>query len=248
MEPRKERNVEFERLHNFRDLGGYRGADGRRVRWARLYRSDSLGKLSGRDAERFAALGVRTVIDLRYPWEIEAGGRVPSGPGLAYFNFCVEHRPWDQASLSHELDPVRFVADRYAEVASDGAEEIRQALQIIAAGDAPVVIHCASGKDRTGLVAALVLGLLGVADDDIAADYALTELATERLRADWRASHPGRELVWPFYARAPREVMDLAWAELIAKYGSVRDYVTGYLRQPARLIEQLRDIYLDEAG
>jgi protein-tyrosine phosphatase len=83
MEPPPQRNVEFERLHNFRDLGGYAGAGGRSVRWGLLYRSDSLGKLRGRDAERFAALGVRTVIDLRYPWEIEAGGQVPPSPGLA---------------------------------------------------------------------------------------------------------------------------------------------------------------------
>jgi protein-tyrosine phosphatase len=226
MEPPPQRYVEFERLHNFRDLGGYAGVGGRSVRWGLIYRSDSLGKLRGRDAERFAALGVRTVIDLRYPWEIEAGGRVPPSPRLTYFNCCVEHQPWDQASLSHELDPVRFVADRYAEVAADGAEEIGQALR----------------------VTALVLGLLGVAADDIAADYSLTELATERLRADWRAAHPGRELIWPFYARAPREVMELAWAELIAKYGSARDYVTGYLGQPERLIERLRAVYLDEDG
>jgi protein-tyrosine phosphatase len=248
MEPPPERHVEFERLHNFRDLGGYRGAGGRLVRWGLLYRSDSLGKLGGRDAERFAALGVRTVIDLRYRWEIEAGGRVPPGAGLAYFNCCVEHRPWDQASLSRELDPVRFVADRYAEVAADGADEIGQALRVIAAGDVPIVIHCASGKDRTGLVAALVLGLLGVAAGDIAADYALTELATERLRADWRAAHPGRELIWPFYARAPREVMELVWAELAAKYGSAREYVTGYLGQPEQLIERLRAVYLEDAS
>jgi protein-tyrosine phosphatase len=239
-----ERNVEFERLRNFRDFGGYPAAGGRWVRRGLLYRSDSLGKLRDRDLERFAALRIRTVIDLRYPWEIEAGGRVPDAPGLSYFNCCIEHRPWDQSRLSADIDPIRFVADRYAEVAADGAEEIGQALQIIAAGDGPLVIHCASGKDRTGLVAALVLALLGVADDDIAADYALTELATERLRADWRAAHPGRDLVWPFFARAPREVMELAWTELIAKHGSARDYVTGYLRQPERLIEQLRAVYL----
>jgi protein-tyrosine phosphatase len=243
-----QRIVEFERLHNFRDFGGYPAADGRAVRRGVLFRSDSLGKLRGRDIERFAALGVRTVIDLRYPWEIEAGGRVPPSPGLAYFNCCIEHQPWDQASLSRELDPVRFVAERYAELAADGAEEIAEALQIIAAGGTPVVVHCASGKDRTGLIAALVLGLLGVSDDDIAADYALTELATERLRADWRAFYAGRELVWLFYARAPRAVMDLAWAELTAKYGSAGDYVTGYLGQPEQLVERLRAVYLEEAG
>jgi protein-tyrosine phosphatase len=239
-----ERNVEFERLHNFRDFGGYPAAGGRWVRRGLLYRSDSLGKLRGRDLERFAALGIRTVIDLRYSWEIEKAGRVPDSPGLSYSNCCIEHRPWDQSRLSGAIDPVRFVADRYAEVAADGLEEIGEALRIIAAGEAPLVVHCASGKDRTGLVAALVLGLLGVADDDIAADYALTELATERLRADWRAFHPGQDLVWPFFGRAPREVMELAWAELIARYGSARDYATGYLGEPESLIEQLRSVYL----
>jgi hypothetical protein len=61
--------VRFERLHNFRDLGGYPAADGRQVRWGQLW-SDSLGKLGGQDAARFGSLGVRTVIDLRYPREI----------------------------------------------------------------------------------------------------------------------------------------------------------------------------------
>jgi protein-tyrosine phosphatase len=65
------------------------------------------------------------------------------------------------------------------------------------------VFHCASGKDRTGMVAALVLTLLGVPEDDIATDFALTELATTGLIADWRAAYPGRELVWRGYGRAP---------------------------------------------
>src|SRR5690606_40750509 len=66
------RHVEFQRLHSFRDLGGYRASDSRTVPWQALYRSDSLGKLQGADWERFLGLGICTVIDLRYPWEIEA--------------------------------------------------------------------------------------------------------------------------------------------------------------------------------
>src|SRR5690606_1469587 len=65
-EPMK-RHVEFQRLHNFRDLGGYRASDSRTVPWQALYRSDSLGKLQGADWERFLGLGICTVIDLRYP-------------------------------------------------------------------------------------------------------------------------------------------------------------------------------------
>ncbi|MFI9237269.1 tyrosine-protein phosphatase [Streptomyces sp. NPDC053079] len=235
------RHIAFERLHNFRDLGGYSSDDGRTVRWGRLYRSDSLAKLGGEDWDRFLALGVRTVIDLRYPWEIEAKGRVPHSDGLAYFNLSVEHRPYDQAEIDADVDPWRFLADRYAEVALDGVKELRQALDVITAADGPVVFHCASGKDRTGLLAALVLSLLGVTEDDIATDFALTELATERLIADWHATHPGRPLRWPGYGRAPAEIIRLFMTDLTTHHGSVRRYVTDHLGFDEKQITGLRD-------
>ncbi|MEV0522269.1 tyrosine-protein phosphatase [Streptomyces sp. NPDC050439] len=234
------RHIDFEHLHNFRDLGGYRTADGRTLRWGRLYRSDSLAKLRGADWDLFLALGVRTVIDLRYPWEIEAKGRVPEVEGLTYVNLSVEHRPYDQAEIDPGLDPWRYLADRYAEVALDGAEELRQALEVIASGDAPQVFHCASGKDRTGLLAALVLALLGVEEDVIAEDFALTELATDRLIADWKAGHPDRPLNWPGYGRAPEEIMRLFLADLTAAHGSVRDYAVKQLGVDDALIDRLR--------
>lgn len=239
------RHIDFERLHNFRDLGGYPTMDGRTVRWGRLYRSDSLSKLQGADWDRFLALGVSTVIDLRYPWETEAKGRVPDGEGLAYVNLSVEHRPYDQAEIDPALDPWRFLADRYAEVALDGAEELRQALEVIAYASSPQVFHCASGKDRTGLLASLVLALLGVAEDDVVADFALTELATERLIADWRTANPARTLKWPGYGRAPEEVMRLFLSDLAAAYGSVHAYAVKHLGVDETLISELRRQLLD---
>ncbi|MEU8762173.1 tyrosine-protein phosphatase [Streptomyces sp. NPDC048659] len=227
------RHVTFDRLHNFRDLGGYRTADGGTVRWRTLYRSDSLAKLAGpgagADLERFRALGVATVIDLRYPWEIAAKGRHPEGEPQAWHNLSVEHRPYDQEAIDPALDPWRYLADRFAEVAEDGAAELREALELIAGAPGPLVFHCASGKDRTGLLAALVLALLDVDDAQILADFALTGLATERLVGDWKAAHPGREPRWPGYGRAPEEVMRLVLADLRARYGSVAAYATGHL-------------------
>ncbi|MFC1437883.1 tyrosine-protein phosphatase [Streptacidiphilus sp. N1-10] len=240
------RHIAFDRLYNFRDLGGYAAADGRTVRWGRLYRSDSLGKLTpgGADHRRFLALGVRTVIDLRYPWEIERAGRVPEQPGLEYHNLSIEHRPYDQAAIDPDVDPWRHLADRYAEVAEDGVKEIRQALDLIAAANrpdgGPLVFHCASGKDRTGLIAALVLILLGVGEDDVLADFARTELATDRLLADYRAAHPDRDRIWPGYGRAPAAVMRHVLDDLGAAYGSVSGYATERLGVEPELVDALR--------
>ena len=180
--PMMMRHIAFDRLHNFRDLGGYRTQDGRTVRWNQLYRSDSLGKLQGDDWNRFLQMGIRSVIDLRYPWEIEAKGRIPVDDGFTYHNLSIEHRTYDQAALSTDLDATRFLADRYAEVVEDGILELQQVFRVMSEKrDGALVFHCASGKDRTGIVSALVLGLLGVPEADIVADFALTELATERL-------------------------------------------------------------------
>ncbi|MEV6976774.1 tyrosine-protein phosphatase [Kitasatospora sp. NPDC093806] len=235
------RHLTFEGPHNFRDLGGYPAADGRSVRWGRLYRSASLGTLtSPADLERFRALDIGTVIDLRYPWEIARKGRIPELDGVAYHNLSIEHRPYDQAEIDPEVDPWRHLADRFAEVAEDGVAEIRQVLELIARADRPVVFHCASGKDRTGLIAALALTLLGVGEDDVAADFALTELVTARLVADWRAGNPGRALRWPAFGRAPEKVIRLVLADLTAAHGSVHAYATGKVGFDEALVGELR--------
>jgi protein-tyrosine phosphatase len=234
------RHIEFDRLHNFRDLGGYRTADGRTVAWRTLYRADSLGKLQGADWEKFLGLGIGTVIDLRYPWEIEAKGRVPEAERFHYVNLSIEHRPYDQASIDPGVDPWRYLADRFAEVTEDGADEIRQVLEHIAEAPGLVVHHCTSGKDRTGLISAFVLTLLGVPREDVLADFALTELATERLIADWHAAHPGRELGWPGYGRAPAVVMELVLADLETRYGSVEGYLKDRVGLSGATADRLR--------
>jgi len=245
------RHVDFQRLHNFRDLGGYPTADGKATKWGVLYRSDNLGKLlrEPSDVERFAGLNVRTVIDLRYPWEIEKAGRVPDFPGLRYFNLSIEHQPYDQGALGSDFDPWRFLADRYMEVAQDGVKEIRGVLDVIADPESETtVFHCASGKDRTGIVALLVLTLIGVPEQTVLDDFVLTELASERLIADWKAFYPDRELKWPAYARAPKEPMELFIADLKSRYGSVRGYAEQELGIDDSLVEALVTRLVDVEG
>ncbi|MFE9772194.1 tyrosine-protein phosphatase [Streptomyces sp. NPDC005931] len=236
-----DRRIPFDALHNFRDLGGRPAADGRRVRPGRLYRSDSLGKLGTDTADwtRFLSLGIRTVVDLRYPWEIEARGRVPEHPSFGYHNLSIEHRPYDQAALAADVAPGPFLAERYMEVAEDGVKEIAAALHLVAdaaRAGTPLVFHCASGKDRTGLLAALVLGLLDVPRETIVEDFALTDRAAPALLAEWTARNDGRVPDWPAFGRAPAEVMELFLTALTARHGSLAAYVAHVLGTDAQVV------------
>jgi protein tyrosine/serine phosphatase len=124
------------------------------------------------------------------------------------------------------------LADRYVEMLATGGDAIARTLLLL--GDPaslPLVFHCAAGKDRTGVVAAMVLSLLGVSDDDIASDYSLSRLGMPRFKewvittfpeaADAMSDQPAAFLA------APAEAMHLFQARLRAQFGSVHDYVAG---------------------
>jgi protein tyrosine/serine phosphatase len=218
------RTLPFSSSYNFRDIGGYAGLDERTVRWRRVFRADSLHRLRGDDLEAFGALGVKTVIDLRRVFEIEEHGRVPEAAGLAYHNLVIEHVDWESVapSLPHE----RWLADRYLNFAADGREGLAAALSLIADPDAaPAVVHCMAGKDRTGVVCALTLALLGVSDVDIAEDYALTEAAMASLTDYLLRSKP--EMVQDKYHMydCPQDAMLLFLNDLRDQHGSVEKYV-----------------------
>ncbi|MEV0233817.1 tyrosine-protein phosphatase [Nonomuraea sp. NPDC050786] len=242
------RHIEFASIRNFRDVGGYATQDGRTVRWQRLYRADSLGWLAGDDLTTFRGLRVRMVIDLRHPFEIEKAGRAPESEGQLYQNLPIEGRRWDMSVYSDEIGVGRYLADRYLEMSEDRLDNLRTALEAIArAENAPVVIHCAAGKDRTGVLAALVLSLAGVSEDDIVADYALTGLATEAFIADWRRRHPDAPM-WPGFGLAPAEAMRFFLTDLTARHGSIERYVTQVLNVSPATIAELRDHLLTEPG
>ncbi|NES14069.1 MULTISPECIES: tyrosine-protein phosphatase [Micromonospora] len=216
----------FPALFNFRDVGGLTGHDGRRVRRGRLYRSDSLHRIDETDRAAFTALGIRTVIDLRRPTEVARDGRVPAYDGLTYRHIHPEHEDWATVPYAPEEDLARWLADRYAGLAQTGTAGLAEAVGLIAdSANAPVVVHCVAGKDRTGVVCALTLAVLGVADADIAADYALSTVASERFSAWVAATLP--EVAQPPrpYLASPAGAMTLFLDELRAGYGSAEGYL-----------------------
>lgn len=239
-EETNEREIRFPRVFNFRDLGGYAGHGGRTVRWRRLFRSDTLSGLAHSDQGRFLGLGIRTVLDLRRGYEVERDGRVPLWDGLAYHHLDPGHREWaETAPYRDNLDPSRYLADRYADLAEQGAPRLAEALAILADGTtAPAVVHCVAGKDRTGVLCALALALLGVADRDIDADYTRSTAGNQRY-VEWLRANGQPDLTVQAWWRSPPGTMRLFLGELRERYGSVERYVTTAGLDPAG-VEALR--------
>jgi len=177
---RPARHVRLATLVNVRDLGGYKGRAGQTVKWQRLYRGDCLAHASREDLQVLGDLGLRTVVDLRTPRERRVAP-LTSFPGYVdVHRFPMLHETWDHRNLAPaaDEDEIDFLADRYIDMLIEGAPAIVDALDVLAHPAAyPLVFHCALGKDRTGVLSAVVLALLGVDDETIAEDFALSPAA-----------------------------------------------------------------------
>lgn len=199
--PYDDPRVPLEGLHNFRDLGGAVTADGRRVRRARVYRSDALHRMTAADVDRVRALGIVSVIDLRAPDEVAhvGTGRIDE-LGARYRNLPTRPAIFADAG---EADDARAAAmgvsapERYFGYLSEGPGCFAGVAEILAdPAAAPAVFFCNAGKDRTGVTAAMVLGILGVPDPVIADDYARTQDALDAIHAASRRDYPTDVKAW----------------------------------------------------
>jgi protein tyrosine/serine phosphatase len=223
------RHIACDAAFNVRDLGGYRAGDGRAVRWRRVFRADGLHRI-GPDDRTLDGLEWRTVIDLRTIAEVDAGRY--ERPGVEVVHVPVLRETWDESTLEAESDePVEYLAARYVEMSEAGAEAIAAVLELLAhPSRLPAVFHCSAGKDRTGVVAALLLAALGVDDEQIADDYHLSAQAMDQL-VPWITAH--RPEVAEHMARqpsallaCPRDAIGVFLARLRRRHGSVAGYLT----------------------
>jgi protein-tyrosine phosphatase len=222
-----QREFRFSQVFNFRDLGGHPTADGRTVRWRRLFRSDALSGLTPEDRRPFQQLAIRTVLDLRLPDEIARDGRVPPWDGLTYRNIPPQYPAWELNPYHDGLDPARYLADRYREMADNGAAQLAGAVATLAdSAHSPTVVHCKFGKDRTGVVCALLLSLLGVPDEHIDADYTRSTAGNEESVA-WTRRNGQPDLVMRPHWRSHPGTMLMFLSELRERHGSVERYLAG---------------------
>ncbi len=241
----RSRDLIWDGLLNVRDLGGHPTEDGDETRFGSIVRADSVRQLSDEGWEALVDYGVKTVVDLRANEELEADPPAELPVEVRHVPFMETDRS-DWQKVEGELDAAVKAAPDVASATRDVyliflehfASNVAAAVRAVA--DAPeggVVVHCAGGKDRTGLVTAFLLHIAGVGTDEIARDYALSE---ERLRTrheEWLAkaqSEEERERVRRM-SQTPADSMKGVFEELERRYGSVE----GFLRHAGLTDDEL---------
>jgi protein tyrosine/serine phosphatase len=219
------RALSWDACLNVRDLGGLTTQDGRRVRRGALIRSDQLCRLSEGGRASFLAHGVRTVIDLRTPAEAE------QDPDPIWHEQGVDYVliPQQDEQLWRELEGIAWMRAYDAAVLDRRPTQIVEMMRAVAhAAPGGVLIHCLAGKDRTGIAVALLLGLVGVPEADIAADYALSGAALASEKAAALAAAADQDTL----ARIERsydtraETMLATLAHLRTRHGGAKAYLT----------------------
>lgn len=272
--PEKEQSqrvIDIAGTFNFRDLGGYCGHEGRLTRWQSLYRSAQLDRLDEAGIEALAKLDVKTVIDLRFPEETTLYPTMREGfPNARFYSWH------DEVSISEQVEHSASRGPSWREsLASNDPAKVREAMRInyplklyshsaiyrrlllrLIDNKTPLIFHCAAGKDRTGVAAALILSLIGVDNEQIVNDYMLTKNQIGGREETWLAGGASKREKYTELqrqlAKQPREMLkpvfdaDQSYIETLldyvaATYGSFERYALKQLELEYPQLEQLRD-------
>lgn len=259
------RHVPLQGASNFRDFGGYPAAEGRTVKWRRLFRSDRLSDLTPADYEALDAYGIRAVYDLRRDSEAAAaptrwGGKTePELIRSALFTDepgrnIIQHTAADGVSPDADLAR-RIMSETYARMVSEpGALAVLGAIfaRLTTADAFPALFHCAAGKDRTGVTCALILSALGVAREDVVEDFMLTQQYYDTLGnlernvsqvVDHAGSGWSREALLPMFG-VERVYIETA-LDVVHAEGGIETFLAEKLGVPFKGLTQLREQLLD---
>lgn len=210
------RRLPLSKTYNTRDLGGYPTTSGGATQWGRIYRSDAPLRLGGSDLSLLREREIGLTIDLRTPKQAEAEpSALRETEGICYRNmpFPTGNRnpdfPMDMANIYIELFSCK--------------QTVSEVLRLILAEKGAVMFHCIAGKDRTGVIAALLLLNAGVALSDVLMDYQVSWSCLTPVLPDFRAANPDVPL---WMGRSDPEFMEEALTRLFAEYGDVEGYLT----------------------
>lgn len=255
------RHIDFDGIENFRDFGGYETTSKRTVKRELLYRSANHAYATDADLNRMRDLGLAAIIDLRRTEERtrEPSKRWPGfGAAVVENDILSDHADWIDAMKGVEVTAEWFLNDglgyyRRAPFEARHIDLFSRYFHTLAETDGAIVVHCAAGKDRTGLICALTHHILGVSEADIMADYLLTNDEDRMARkmaflGPWLRDTVGKEVdeaglrvavsVNPAY-------LETAFAVIREAHGSLDGYLTDVLGVGEALRGRLQDRLLD---
>ncbi len=211
-----DRHLPLDGTRNVRDVGGYPAGHGRQTRWRTLLRSDELTRLPPQARRQLEAIGLRQVIDLRWPEELERAPNVFLGSSRVRYRSI--------PLLKDDPTPHAGLAGMYRHVFDRRGPQLAMVVRALLDDGLPAIIGCAAGKDRTGVTIALLLDLAGVPIEVIARDYALSagffRQSLNRIEpGDWR--HPSLDI------ESPPELMATALEHLHRRHGGSRALLRG---------------------
>jgi protein tyrosine/serine phosphatase len=231
----RSRDLIWDGCLNVRDLGGHETTDGGETRFGAIVRSDAVSQLSEAGWEALVAHGIRTVIDLRGDHEREEDPPAELPVDVVHVPFMeANEQEWEEISAEIEAavraapDIETSTRDVYVIYLERFKDNVAAAVRALArAPEGGVVVHCAGGKDRTGLLTAFVLHVAGVPDEEIAADYALSEDRLRPRHEGWFAAAESEEELERLrrIAQTPAGSMLGVFRELERRYGGVEGYL-----------------------
>ncbi|MBA4492838.1 tyrosine-protein phosphatase [Paenactinomyces guangxiensis] len=248
----------FDRLYNFREIGGLKTHDGRRMKSGVLFRSDELSQLSGKDLEKLKQLNLKSICDLRSSGERKSKpDRFPHNQGTNMVHVPIQDisridfLKW-LAGKSGSIDFNKLIKDFYRRMAFECTAQINQVITLISdERNLPVLIHCKGGKDRTGYISALIQLLVGVPYQTVLEEYMLSnDLIGPRMKKieryiRWMTLFQISSDRMKPLLEVRREYLDEIYGDILKKYGSVEEYLRVACGLNQRCISNLQQNLLE---
>ncbi len=259
-----ERIIALDGARNFRDIGGYKTKDNRNIKWREIFRSDALSNLSSSDYQKINEFGIKLVIDFRTEGEAKKSPTVWQGdspPLLLNLPIGSASEEWS-AKLSEQLKSGIFTAEEiretfimaYKSIPVDSSDAYKEMfVEILDPKNRPAILHCRSGKDRTGIASALILSALGVPRDVIIRDFLLTNEASSveeilPFIAEQFSKQAGRTVsaddIRPLIG-VDEEYIQAMFEGIEANYGTMDNYLDKALGLTANKRARLREELLE---